>query len=251
MSLASTGVKNMAIIDVYYQAEGVREIGHLEVDLDATFGSVKALVLDRHGLDADELVFLENTEEPLSDMLAVGDQADARGVKAHVHRCRHIEIKVTFNGETVQRRFGPSTTVARVKHWAAVKKFGMTEEEASEHALQIVGTHDRPSPGTHLGALTTCPACHLAFHLVPDERVNGDCDAESQRVMALPGERSFRADLAKAAFRLGEASTAGGSPPCLLEISWPFAQICVTAKDGREYYLRFNCEGYPQTLWTK
>jgi hypothetical protein len=49
----------------------------------------------------------------------------------------------------------------------------MTPEEASEHVLQILGTQDRPSPGTHLGALTKCPHCRLAFDLVPDQRVNG------------------------------------------------------------------------------
>jgi hypothetical protein len=82
-------------------------------------------------------------------------------------------VAVTFNGETVERRFPPSATVARVKRWAAEKKFGMSEEEAGEHVLQIAGTHDRPAPGTHIGALTDDKVCGVAFDLVPDERING------------------------------------------------------------------------------
>ena len=65
--------------------------------------------------------------------------------------------------------------MAKTKRWAATA-FGMTEAEASEHVLQIAGTHSRPSPGTHVGALASCPECTLAFHLVADQRING-CEA--------------------------------------------------------------------------
>jgi hypothetical protein len=82
-------------------------------------------------------------------------------------------VTVTFNGETAELRFPPSATVARVKSWAAERKFGMSDEEAGEHVLQIAGSHDRPAPGTHVGALTDGKVCGLAFDLVADERVNG------------------------------------------------------------------------------
>lgn len=64
-------------------------------------------------------------------------------------------------------------TVARVRNWAAEKKFGMSPEEAGEHLLQLSGTQERPTPGTHIGALVTHGACMLAFDLVADERVHG------------------------------------------------------------------------------
>ena len=49
----------------------------------------------------------------------------------------------------------------------------MSAEEAGEHVLQIVGTHERPSPGTHVGALNDDKERVVAFDLVPDERVQG------------------------------------------------------------------------------
>ena len=163
----------MKIIDVFYQGEGVREIEHLEVDADHSFAAVKEAMSKKHGIAGDLLLFLEDQDEPVDEGQIVRELGGTCGIKAHLHRCRHVEVAVTFNGETVQHRFGPGTTIARVKRWAAEERFGMSREEASEHVLQLPGGHDRPTPGAHLGALAACPDCHLAFHLVPDERVNG------------------------------------------------------------------------------
>jgi len=168
----------MTSIDVFYQGEGLCDVEHIEVGSDHSFGDIKALIIEKHGLGTDVLVFLEDCDEPLDEAQTVREHAGAAGVKAHLHRCRHIEVAVTFNGETVHHRFGPGTTVARVKRWAAEHKFGMSPEEAGEHVLQIAGTHERPAPGTHVGALTACPNCRLAFDLVPDQRVNGGFSEE-------------------------------------------------------------------------
>src|SRR5581483_6185963 len=58
-----------------------------------------------------------------------------------------------------------------------------------------------------------------------------------------PDEGAFRADVAKAAFRVGVAEGRWR----LISIAWPIALIGVTAKDGREYVLRFQCAGYPES----
>jgi hypothetical protein len=163
----------MAKIDVFYQGEVIREIEHLEVAGELTFGDLKVLLIEKHGLDEGILLFLEDADDPSDERVAVCEHRGPHGLKVHVHRCRHILVTVTFNGEMVEHGFAPGITVARVKHWAAERKFGMTPAEASEHVLQISGTHDRPAPSTHLGAISHCKHCRLAFDLVPDERVNG------------------------------------------------------------------------------
>ena len=61
--------------------------------------------------------------------------------------------------------------------------------------------------------------------------------------MTAPDERAFRADVVKAAFRLGELERRWR----LIGVTWPYALIGVTAKDGRDYILRFNGEGFPQS----
>ena len=57
--------------------------------------------------------------------------------------------------------------------WAALKAFGLSEEDASEHALQIAGTVTRPEPDTHIGTLVHCPDCAIVLDLVAIERING------------------------------------------------------------------------------
>jgi hypothetical protein len=61
--------------------------------------------------------------------------------------------------------------------------------------------------------------------------------------MTAPDERAFRADIAKAPFRLGAVEGRWR----LAGVAWPHALIGVRAKDGREYVLRFECTGYPQS----
>lgn len=162
-------------IDVFYQGEGVADVEHIEIGAEHTFGTLKALLIEKHGLVAEVLLFLEDSDDPIDETLPVCDHDGAVGIKTHIHRCRRVKTAVTFNNETVHHEFGPGSTVARVKRWAAEHKFKMTEAEAGEHVLQIAGTHDRPAAGTHLGSLVACPKCDIAFDLVPDQRVNGAC----------------------------------------------------------------------------
>ena len=149
----------MTSIDVFYQGEGIREIAHFEATPDQTFAAIKIAIIEKHGLDKETLIYLEDRDEPMDERSLVRDRAGQSAIKAHLHRCRHVAVAITFNGETVHHRFGPSTTVERVKTWAAEKKFGMTPQEAGEHVLPIAGTKDRPDPGTQLGTIASCPAC--------------------------------------------------------------------------------------------
>lgn len=163
----------MKTIDLFYQGEGVGEIEHLEIDPDTTFADLKARLIEKHGGATDALLFVEDEDDPVDDRQTVKDRAGGKGLKLHLNRCRHVAVSITYNGETIEQKFAPATTVARVKRWAAERKFGMTEQEAGEHALQIAGTHERPAPGTHIGALAQRRSCAIAFDLVADERVNG------------------------------------------------------------------------------
>lgn len=163
----------MKTIDLFCQGEGIGEIVHIELEPDATFAVLKCRLAEEHRIPNDVLLFIEDEDEPIDESVLVKDRATATGLKVHIHRCRYVKVTVTFNGKTVECHFAPSATVARVKRWAAEKEFGMSEDEAGEHVLQIAGTHDRPAPGTHIGTLTDDKADSLSFDLVPDERVNG------------------------------------------------------------------------------
>lgn len=163
----------MKTIDLFYQGDGLAEIEHLEIAAEASVADLMARLIEKHGCAPDTLLFLEDEDEPLDDAQLAKARETGKGLKLHLNRCRQIAVSVVFNGETVDRKFAPGATMARVKRWAAERKFGMTDEESGEHVLQIAGTHERPAPGTHIGTIAQRMTCAVAFDLVADERVNG------------------------------------------------------------------------------
>ena len=163
----------MKSVDLFCQGEGVGEMVHIELALDSSFAVLKAHLTDKFRIPDDALLFIEDKDEPIDESVLVKDCATATGLKVHIHRSRHVKVTVMYNGKTVDCHFSPSATVARVKRWATEKEFGMSEDEAGEHVLQVSGTHDRPAPGTHIGVLTGDKADSVSFDLVTDERVNG------------------------------------------------------------------------------
>lgn len=56
-----------------------------------------------------------------------------------------------------------------------------------------------------------------------------------------PDERALRGDLARPAFRLAQSEGRFR----LISINWPIVLLGVSAIDGQEYALRFDCSGYP------
>ena len=161
-------------IDIFYQLEATSGVEHFEAGPGEPFKALKGQLTKKHNLAGDYLLFVEDEDHPADEKRRLRDAAGAEGiVKLHLHRCPRIAVSVTFNNETVNEHFGPGATIAKIKRWAAEQKFGMGADEAGEHVLQIAGTQDRPSAGTHIGTLTVHPACKVAFDLVPDERING------------------------------------------------------------------------------
>ena len=236
----------MSSVDVFYQGEAIGEIAYLEAAPSYSFAVIKLVIIERHALKLGARLYLEDSDEPVNEWDLVGDHAGRAGVKLHVHRCRHIVSAINFNGDTVRHRFGPGTTVARARSWAAERQFGMTPFEAAEHVLQISGAEEQPAPGVHLGALASCPTCTVTFDLVPNERLTGSC-RESLR---LPDEQAFRTDIGKPACLFASAHGRWR----MVKIAWPFVSFAVAAADAREYILRLDCSGYPHepptgTLW--
>lgn len=169
----------MKVIDIFYQGEGLREIQHLEIDSVKSYRELKELIVGKHGVDQEVILFMEDEDDPVDNSDTIKKHPHHNCAKIHLHRCRQIEVTVTFNGEKLLHRFSPSITIARVKQWATTK-LGMSNVEASEHVLQISGTQNRPTAGTHIGSLTAKPCCQLSFDLVPDQRINGFAEGVSK-----------------------------------------------------------------------
>ena len=163
----------MSKINVFLQGEGIKDVLRLQLEPQSTALDVKRACAS-HGAQAngEAAVFLEDQDEPLADAATVASIAGKHGVRLHVHRCRRVAVKVTYSGRAVEHVFGPGRTVGAVKKWAA-KELGIPKEDAAELILQIAGTQEQPDVDVHIGTLAACPACALAFDLVPNPRIQG------------------------------------------------------------------------------
>ena len=171
----------MEDVHTFVQGEGFPQMVILPHRAGMTAAEVKQQLTDKYPASgmSEMLVFQEEGEEPVGDNECVPTCTDGQ-VRVHVQRCRHVSVTVKFAGEIADQRFSPAATIARVKRWTALKAFGLSEDDASEHVLQIAGTVTRPEPDTHVGTLVHCTDCTIVFDLVAIERINGAAEYEKR-----------------------------------------------------------------------
>lgn len=223
---------------------------HKRIIVQASFAPDGLVIMVGDGLSADELskaILAALPSEHAAPDLRVSDEADdeeetrefgddenlKRGRVVHVGRCLLVDVKVRYAGCIVDRRFVPATRMGRIKRWA-VRQLGINQADANELVLQIAGTTVQPSRDQHVGNFVEGRTCTAMFDLVRSYTVNGDPSLPHDYVKLLE-------HLEAAPFLLGEM----GGRWRLRDVAWPFVFIDVTAKDGRAYTLRLQCDGYP------
>jgi hypothetical protein len=166
-------------ITVFYQAEGLTSVEVVEVERETTVATLRDVLCRKHDWPEEILLFAEDVDDELDTTVLLCELGISEATKLHAHRCRKIDVSVSYNGVTLPYVYGPSATIARIKHHAAIDGFHLSEEAAAEHVLQIKGTTTQPQPGTHLGSLVAHPECRIAFDLVPKHRVQGASESFS------------------------------------------------------------------------
>lgn len=163
----------MASIEVYYYVEALADIQSIEIEPEGKCSEVKDMLAKKHGLSSRELfLFVEDSEEAVADDRPLVDLIHTDMTPFHIGGCRQVQVSVNWQEKTACRPFAPSSTVARIKEWAASKEFGMAPTDAGEHFLQMDGGRQKPTPTVHVGTLVQ-EGCSIQFDLVPKERVNG------------------------------------------------------------------------------
>ena len=156
---------------VFIQSELLADVAVLEVDPAIMPQQLRQQMLD----------LMPEAERPqVHTYLEDEDDEDAldklqevpEGLRVQLHRLNSIDVTVHYAGRKVMRTFRPSSTVGRVKKWAAHELL-ISASDAADMALQVSGTNDRPDTDMHIGTLVVAPAKTLSFDLVPSPRVNG------------------------------------------------------------------------------
>ncbi|RUL84029.1 hypothetical protein [Tautonia sociabilis] len=161
----------MPKVELFLQVEGRRRIDLIEIDADAPVREILKLAAIPEHIKEAGLVFEVDGERPLDHEARLCDAGVGHRHRVHVHRCHQVDVSLHFNDITEKMHFPPSATVERVKR-RFVEKIRMSHVDATEHALQLCGTDDRPEPDNHIGAFVS-GCCSLCFDLVPIKRVEG------------------------------------------------------------------------------
>lgn len=127
--------------------------------------------LSKRGRQIDETVlfFQEDGDE---EIIAIHRESFPLRHRQHLHhhRCREIQVTVSYNGRSLSHGFRPGATIAKVKtHF--VNALGIAPIDAAELALQIAGSTTWPESDVHVGTLSH--HCSVAFNLMPKHRVQG------------------------------------------------------------------------------
>lgn len=162
-------------MEVFLQGPGIARLALVKVPAS---GNVRALIeaAKEKGLQLVDgqmpQVWVEGNDDPLpldQTFEAAGIQPRSR---VQVHTCPRIRVTVNFQSSAQDHPFSPAATIRTIKQWAD-KTYKLSEVDASEYALQLCGSTNRPAEDTQVGALVQSGQCQICFDLVAKERVEG------------------------------------------------------------------------------
>lgn len=162
-------------IELFLQGEGIRDIVLIQVPKGGRVRDILAAAR-AEGLEVSEgaALWLEDEESAMDLDAEIASTSIRHRSRVNVHRCRKVDVTVTFNGVQKSETFPPAATMKRVKRWAVGRKgFDMSDVDAAEHLLQLSGSSERPDEDIHIGTLVQAQQCSVSFDLLPKVRVEG------------------------------------------------------------------------------
>ena len=161
-------------IEIYLHSAGTTEEKIIQVPEDATVRDVLDAAKNA-GLhvDADTILLVEDGKDELPHDACLGDHGIKNKHHLHCHRCRAVEVAVTFNGRTKSHKFTPSRKVKGVLKWA-VGAFELHGVDAENKELRIGGdTGTILQSQQHIGSFVHAPKCHIDLYLTAIVEVQG------------------------------------------------------------------------------
>ena len=163
----------MSKLSLFVQIQGDNRVTEVAADERLSEAELyKALSDAGVKIGADQFIFIDEAEEPVSRDGKHSVSALKQGTRVHVSRCRRIKTTVNYLERSIHRDFAPGTRVRTVKKWA-MREFELDKKDIAEHVLQICNSQERPGSDTPLHALVKGTECSVCFDLVPEIRVEG------------------------------------------------------------------------------
>lgn len=158
-------------IEIYVHTDGHHDPKLVKIQDDATVEDLlKSIAPEGHH---EFHLVIEDEEDAKEHHHRLCDCGIRHRQHVHCHRCRHVQVTVSFNGVDHDHQFTPAATIARVLEWA-LKKFKLTGQDAARKVLRIT---DRPNDTlpmeAHIGSYAKAPNCGVHLSLTDDKNVNG------------------------------------------------------------------------------
>jgi hypothetical protein len=161
-------------IEIYLHGAGTTDEKIIKVPEDATVRDV--LDAAKHAglhVDADTILLVEDADDELRHDARLCDHGIKHKHHIHCHRCRAVEVAVTFNGHTKSHKFTPSRKVKGVLKWA-VGAFELHGVDAENKELRVGGDNGTILQSQqHIGSFVHAPKCHLDLYLTAIVEVQG------------------------------------------------------------------------------
>jgi hypothetical protein len=169
-----TGIaSNPELIEIMVEGEGFADVELIRLPERSTARDIVVAVATKYGSGPEEaFLFAEDCEEPLDLTLII--ESGMSDKVHHVHRLRHVDVTVFYQGRHIERRFSPATRVQRVLDWVVSPSgFNIDKTIAPEMELALQGSAKALPKDAHIGRYLRHPQHCLSFDLIRGVIPNG------------------------------------------------------------------------------
>lgn len=120
------------------------------------------------GLKIEEIFLFEEDGE---DELPRATEIILGLKRLHAHRCKRIDVKVSYIGKSIDLQVTPGTTVRKL---IAQSKILLHVEGEGKYDLRLDGAESEPLPlDAHIGSYSNPSTCSIHLYLTPTQRIQG------------------------------------------------------------------------------
>jgi len=159
---------------IYLHGENSRDPKLVEISEDA---SIKDIINEYKkefpgaGTPDEIDLFIEDEEDHRPKDHTCKEAGIEKRMHIHCHRCKKIEVVITYNGDDKSFHESPSATAGKIMK-KAIHAFNISEGDAGDYLLKL---DDKTvlQPSDHIGSFAAYPRCQVKLYLTPTKPIQG------------------------------------------------------------------------------
>ena len=161
-------------IQIYLHGENHRDPKLIEVSENASVQEIISIYnkeFPGSGNETEIELFVEDEHDARQKHLKGEEHGIKKRHHVHCHRCKKVNVSVSYNSETKLFSVAPSTTVKKIEK-EALKEFKINEADAGDFLLKLEdGTVLQSTE--HIGSFTSYHNCQVSLYLTATKPIQG------------------------------------------------------------------------------